>query len=226
MFDSNKNQFSFDVDSTNELTEEIFMFSEGNYKNNVTLFFVGLIAVCTTILFISYQFGARLNIDRENLPQIFENLKQSDADYIEESATKDALMSETEALTQELLTKQSEAGQLKSYSINKDTLNSKRNELKTELDKLTNELESKKNEVNSSKTNIYTLVLNPGVYNVGKNIPSATYSVTGNGSIIASSAEKETKINEKLSPDIALEVQLFDNYIVKINTVTKFILKK
>ena len=226
MFDGNKNQFSFDVDSTNELTEEIFMFSEGNYKNNVIVFFVGLIATCITMLFISYQFGARLNIDRENLPQIFENLKQSDADYIEEVATNDTLMSETETLTQELLTKQSEAGQLKSYSINKDTLNNKRDELKNELDKLTNELEAKKNEINSSTTSIYTLTLNPGVYNVGKNIPAATYNVTGNGSIIVSSVEKEAKINEKLSPDTALEVRLFDNYTVKINTVTKFILKK
>ena len=226
MFEDNKNHFSFDVDSTNELTEEIFMFSENNYKNNALVFFVGLIAICITILFISYQFGARLNIDRENLPQIFENLKQSDADYIEESATKDALMSETESLTQELLTKQGEAGQLKSYSINKDTLISKRDELKNKLEKLTNELETKKNNNNSTQASLYTLTLNPGVYNVGKNIPAATYSVTGNGSIIASSAEKETKINEKLSPDIALEVQLHQDYTVKINTVTKFILKK
>ena len=225
MFEDSKNHFSFDVDSTNELTEEIFLFSENNYKNNALVFFVGLIAMCITILFISYQFGARLNIDRENLPQIFENLKQSDSDYIEESATKDALMTETEALTQELLAKQSEAGQLKSYSINKDNLMSKRDELKSKLEKLANELETKKNN-NSTQASLYTLTLNPGVYNVGKNIPAATYSVTGNGSIIASSAEKETKINEKLSPDMALEVQLLQDYTVKINTITKFILKK
>ena len=60
----------------------------------------------------------------------------------------------------------------------------------------------------------------------GKNIPAATFDATSNGSIIAASEQKETKINEKLSPTTPTTVKFFDGYTIKINATTKFVIKE
>lgn len=220
------NTFSFELDSANELTEEIYIFPNTNAKKNDLIFIFVVLIASILIAFISYQLGSRLNVDKEQMLQIYSELKETDVSYIEEIATNDTLLAENEKLTQEHLKNESEAKQLKEYSINKSTLDKKLESSKTEYDGLVKSIEERKKQISENSEEIYTLTLNPGVYLVGTNIPAATFSVTGNGSILASSKEKETKINEKLSKDTPIDVVLLDGYTVKITTITKFTLKE
>ena len=65
------------------------------------------------------------------------------------------------------------------------------------------------------------LPLTPGVYTVGKNLPPGTYNVTGAGSMIASTAAGEMKINMQLSAE-PNRAELRDGYTVKLNKSTTF----
>lgn len=220
------NTFSFELDSANELTEEIYIFPNTNAKKNDLIFIFVVLIASILIAFISYQFGSRLNVDKEQMLQIYSELKETDASYIEEMVAHDTLLAENEKLTQEHLKNESETKQLKEYSINKSTLDKKLESSKAEYDGLVKSIEERKKQISENSEEIYTLTLNPGVYLVGRNIPAATFSVTGNGSILASSKEKETKINEKLSKETPIDVVLLDGYTVKITTITKFTLKE
>lgn len=220
------NSFSFELDSANELSEEIYILPNTNAKRNDLIFIFIVLVASILVAVISYQFGMRLNVDKDQMLQIYSELKETDGSYIQEIATNDTLLAENEKLTQEHLKNESEAKQLKDYSINKSTLNKKLESSKSEYEGLVKSIEDRKKQISQNSEQIYTLTLNPGVYLVGKNIPAATFSVTGNGSILASSIEKETKINEKLSKGTPIDVVLLDGYTVKITTITKFTLKE
>lgn len=226
MSEKNEKRFLFNINSTNELTEEIYTFSSDNNTKPTILFILAIIILSFTTAYLAFQFGALLNVDTTTMTDIYNELKQTDTEYTEEYATHKTLVSENEQLTQDLLTKQSETGQLNDYSMNKDTLAKKLDEVKDKHEKLKTSIEERKTQIEQSGESVYNLTLNPGVYIVGKNIPAATFDVTGNGSIIASSSSNETKINEKLAKDTAITLHFLDGYTVKITSITKFVLKE
>lgn len=218
--------FSFDIDSTNELSEEIYSFADTNSKRKNIIFVSVVLLISILIISIFYQLGLRLNIDREKMSQIYYDSQKTDAEYIKEKATKDTLLAENEALTQKLLQIEEKSKQIKDYSINKSNLARKVEEAKAQHDALINSIENKKRQLQANPQNIYTLTLTPGIYSAQKNIPVAKYLVTGNGSILISSTEGENLTNEKLSKDNPLEISVPENSLIKLTAITTFTLKE
>lgn len=225
MSENKKSTFVFNINSTNDLTEEIYVFSNNNNKKNTVIFISIVITISLIIAYLAFQFGALLNVDTDAMNEIYLELKDTDINYSREFATHETLLSEKEELTQNLLTKQSETGQLNDYSLNRDNLKKKLEDVKAEHEKLKISIENRKKQIEESGESIYSITLNPGIYIVGKNIPSAIFAVSGNGSILASTSSGEVKINEKLSKDTPIDLQFSDGYTIKITSITKFVLK-
>lgn len=223
---SKNDSLKLSLDITNGLTEEIHDFGNKNNQRENLIFYSVSLLVSLGIMVSSFYIGEKMYPDKESIPNITEALKLTDEDYIQETATNAALISEKESLTQASLEQQEELSKLKNFSDNKESLEKKLGETKAEYEKLNNELTKKKAEAEAHKNQAYSITLNPGVYTAGVNIPAATFEATGNGSIIASSSAKETKINEKLSPTIPVTVKFFEGYTIKVNAVTKFIIKE
>lgn len=98
---------------------------------------------------------------------------------------------------------------------------------KTELDDLTSELnelnsriEEKKKEADTDTEADGSITLSPGIYTVGKHIPSGSYYVSGGGSLVVSD-QSGNKINSPLSKEAA-EYELSDGDTVKIEASVKF----
>ena len=220
------NLFNFGFDITNELSEEIYVFDKNNnYKKNII--FCGVsIGIAVVICFVFFFLGTRLYPNKDSIASTVEAMKLTDADYIAACATNETLLGEKEDLTNDSLKALEELRNLKALLEDKETSQKKLNELNLEYKRVSEELTQKKQQIEDAKKNAYSITLNPGVYVAGKNIPAATFDATSNGSIIAASEQKETKINEKLSPTTPTTVKFFDGYTIKINATTKFIIKE
>ena len=220
------NLFNFGFDITNELSEEIYVFDKNNnYKKNII--FCGVsIGIAVVICFVFFFLGTRLYPNKDSIASTVEAMKLTDADYIAACATNETLLGEKEDLTNDSLKALEELRNLKALLEDKETSQKKLNELNLEYKRVSEELTQKKQQIEDAKKNAYSITLNPGVYVAGKNIPAATFDATSNGSIIAASEQKETKINEKLSPTTPTTVKFFDGYTIKINATTKFVIKE
>ena len=218
------NVFNFGFDIANELSEEIYVFEKSNpIKTNLTFCLIS-IAIALVICAVSFYAGTRLYPDKDEIPAVVEAMKLTDEDYVAATATKETLIQEKEYLTEDSLKAQEKLSNLKTLLQDKETSQKKLNDLKTQYKNLGSELTQKKEKIEEAKNNAYSITLNPGVYIAGKNILAATFDVTSNGSIVAASSARETKINQKLSPTNPTSLKFFDGYIIKINAVTKFVL--
>ena len=220
------NLFNFGFDIANELSEEIYVFDKNNnYKKNI-IFCGASIGIAVVVCFLFFLTGTRLYPNKDSIASTVEAMKLTDEDYIAACATKETLLGEKEDLTNNSLKALEELRNLKALLEDKETSQKKLNELNLEYKRVSEELTQKKQQIEDAKKNAYSITLNPGVYVAGKNIPAATFDATSNGSIIAASEQKETKINEKLSPTTPTTVKFFDGYTIKINATTKFVIKE
>lgn len=226
MVENNNNVFNFGFDISDELVEEVHILDEYNSKKPNIIFCSIALATAFVICFASFYIGTRLYPDKQSVPSVVEAMKLTDKDYVAASATKETLTKEKEYLTEDSLNALKELSDLKTLLNDKETSQKKLNDLNAQYKSLSAELTQKKEQIESAKNNAYTITLNPGVYVVGKNIIAATFDVSSNGSIIAASEAKETKINEKLSKTTPVSLKFFDGYTIKINATTKFVLKE
>ncbi len=218
------NVFNFGFDVSDELSEEVYILGEYNSaKSNIIFFSVSLV-IAFVIAYVSFYTGTRLYPNKESIPSVVEAMKLTDKDYVAATATKETLINEKEYLTEDSLKALKELSDLKTLLNDKETSQKKLKDLTAQYENLSRELTQKKQRLEYEKNNAYTITLNPGVYVVGKNIIAATFKVTSNGSIIAASEAKETKINEKLSNDTPVILKFYDGYTIKINATTKFVL--
>ncbi len=219
-----ENVFNFGFDVSDELCEEVHILGEYNSARTNIIFCSISLVIAFVIAYVAFYTGTRLYPDKESIPSVVEAMKLTDKDYVAASATKETLIQEKEYLTEDSLKALKDLSDLKTLLNDKETSQKKLKDLNAQYQNLSNELTQKKERLEYEKNNAYTITLDPGVYVVGKNIIAATFKVTSNGSIIAASETKETKINEKLSKDTPVILKFYDGYTIKINATTKFVL--
>ena len=194
------------------------------FLNELTFYLAAvLIAVCA--IASAFHIGTKSNSDDEAIAGITKNLRAGDIEYNDSVLKNKELNDKLTALSAESLAIKEREGTVKDFETTKESLDKKLNSLKQEAKKLNDELYEKRQRLKASKENNsdeYSVTLTPGVYTVGKNLPYGTYNVSSEGSIIASTPARETKINEQLSSDKPISLRLETDYTIKINKKTVF----
>ncbi len=212
-----KFRFGFNIDDS--LTEEIHEFPTPQQSR---LLFVSA-CVFASALFLCTAFiaGTNLSAGSEQTAAALEQLRAVSSEYHDVTEKKNELTEEVRKLSDEELDSQSTANSLNNFDSAKKALEEKLNTAKADFQKKNDELYEINAALNGIDESAYTIKLEPGEYSVGADIPEGTFSVTGNGSIIASTSANEAVINMQLSdsPNI---VVLKTGYTVKINCTAEF----
>ncbi|MDD6485000.1 MAG: hypothetical protein PUF72_10615 [Clostridiales bacterium] len=215
--------FSFGFSADDVLSEEIIELNKNSFLNEA-VFYLAAVLLAVGAMASAFTMGTSLGAGDDKVSFLTEELRISDEKYNAATAEQKSLNEKLASLTAEHLDTRERAGTIEEYADTKESLEKKLSELSAKAKELNDTLYNKRQTLNAAKESgeKYTITLTPGVYTVGKNLPKGTYSVTGEGSIIASTSAKETKINEQLSADTPASLTLEAGYTIKINKSTTF----
>lgn len=217
-------KFSFGFDINDRLSEEILEVNNEGPLNNV-IFYLAVMLLAVFSLSTAYRIGINMNSSKEKTDYFVDEIKSSDVNYNNALEKQEELNNEIAKLTGETLDAKERKGSIEEFADTQKKLEEKLSELENQQKTLNDQLYAKRQELKEAKNNgggEYSVTLTPGVYTVGKNLPQGTYNVTGAGSLIASTAARETKINEQLNSEKPVSVKLESGYMIKINKYTTF----
>lgn len=212
-----KFKFGFNIDDS--LTEEIHEFPVPQQSR--LLFASSCVFALSLFLCTAFIAGTNLSSGSEQTAAALEQLRAVSSEYHDVTERKNELTEEVRRLSDEELNSQSTANLLTNFDSAKKALEEKLNTAKADFQKKNDELYEINSVLDNADPSAYTIKLEPGVYSVGSDIPDGTFSVTGDGSILAATSAKETAINMQLSesPNI---VELKAGYTLKINCTAEF----
>lgn len=212
-------RFGFDIDD--ELGEELYEFPAR--RGNTFVFCAACTFVAAAFLCTAFYVGANRSSGSGDAQKTLDMMRAADSRYAEAVFENERLTEEIKDLTRQSLEAQELTGALGDYEDMKQALETRLEESQAEYQAKNDELYSLNSEIAAlkSRQGEYSVTLTPGVYTVGKNLPPGTYNVTGAGSMIASTAAGEMKINMQLSAE-PNRAELRDGYTVKLNKSTTF----
>ncbi|MDY3030137.1 MAG: hypothetical protein SOS24_00050 [Clostridia bacterium] len=209
-------RFHFNIDDA--LIEEIYEFPERGISR---LLFCSCCIFAASLILCGSFYAASFGADNDDTTDILlSRLRSSDSEYMSADAENRMLNDEMQTLAQQALDSQEKNSSINDFDdakrskeailqAAKETFQAKNDELYS----LNQELEALK----QAQSGGLALELTPGTYSVGKNIPEGSYDIIGTGSLIASTAEHEVRVNTALSTDTPTRVTLKSGYTVKIN---------
>lgn len=215
-------KFSFDINMNDSLIEEIYEFPPPRQSKLLfcsACLLVGTVAVCTM-----FCLGMNKSADRESAEFALGNMRYADVDYLMAEEENEQLKDEVKKLSEQALDLNEKYGDISNYDNAKDLVLDKLNQAKEKFQTKNDNLYNINQEIKGIKEadgNSNSIVLTPGVYSVGKNIPEGKYNVTSEGTI-ATSLSGESKDNLPLAPQTAVSVELKNGYTLKINATTTF----
>lgn len=152
---------------------------------------------------------------------------KSDADYTAAYNENEDLKKEIDALNSDNERIETAFNDVVEYEKQLDELNAEFQTLNDELYNARGELKSAEEEYNNVQTALSELhsrpvTLPPGTYTAGIHIPSGTYLITGNGSLLTAGADKTLKVNINLDASTPYRCTLADNDTIKLSTEALF----
>ncbi len=213
-------KFSFDINDT--LKEEIYEFKDNTRLQGRFLFASACVFGAAIFICAVFLLGINLSSDRADIELALEKLRTVSSEYTGIDAENKQLLAEVEELSYESLQLADRTAMLEDYETTKQTFEKKLDEMNAEVKAKNDELYNINEELKGLRSHTGTIMLTPGTYVVGKNIPEGGYNITGNGSIIGATPEKETVINAPLYPTSPSRIELKNGYTIKINCTTTF----
>lgn len=185
-------------------------------------------AAAVLVIIIGFAAGFFVfSINSDKVEAKLSALMKTDAEYLEANSENSTLNASIKALENDgeniektfdtMVEYQKQYDSLlESYNAYKseyDGLNAEYNQLKSGYDKILSKLSDMEKE---------TVALTPGIHTVGRQIPEGSYSVTGNGSMLAADSNGSLKINTILD-DKAYGCELKEGDIIKLETKAEFV---
>ncbi len=156
-----------------------------------------------------------------------EMLFKTDDDYLAAVKAGKALRDEITGLNADNDRIESAFNDVVEYEKQLDSLKAEAKSLNDELYNVRSELKQAENDRNEAQSELtglrgQTITLSPGIYTVGVHIPSGTYLVSGNGSLLTAGSDKTLKTNINLDTETPYRCELVDRDTIKLSTEAEF----
>lgn len=193
---------------------------------NDKLFYILSAAIAFSVLLSVFLTGILCYKNEEDINFKFSHMQSTSSKYAGAQEKINLTNEEISVLEDELSEIRSELNTITEYESNTGVIKSKQNVLKTELDDLNSTITSKEKALSDIENSIRKklpsmLTLTPGLYTVGENLLSGSYSAVGDGAIVVSSSAGSAIVNTMLTSEAA-SFTLNDGDIVKLGTKAVF----
>lgn len=213
-------KFSFNINDT--LKEEIYEFKNTARLQGRFLFCSLCVLGAAVLICSAFLLGINLSTTRTDIELALKTLRTVSSEYTGIDAENKQLLAEVEELSREALPLSEKTQMLEDYETTKQSFEQQLDTTNAEVKIKNDELYNITEELKALRSHTGTIMLTPGTYVVGKNIPEGAYNITGNGSILGATPEKETVINAPLYPTSSSRIELKNGYTIKINCTATF----